>query len=45
MLVVWLKDFLELARTRSFTKAAENRHVTHPAFGRRIKLLEEWAGV
>lgn len=45
MLVVWLKDFLELARTRSFTKAAENRHVTHLAFGRRIKLLEEWAGV
>lgn len=45
MQVVWLKDFLELARTRSFTKAAENRNVTHPAFGRRIKLLEEWAGV
>lgn len=45
MQVVWLRDFLELARTRSFTKAAENRNVTHPAFGRRIKLLEEWAGV
>lgn len=45
MQVTWLKDFLELARTRSFTKAAENRNVTHPAFGRRIKGLEEWAGV
>jgi DNA-binding transcriptional LysR family regulator len=40
----WLEDFLELAHTRSFTRAAELRHVTHPAFGRRIKALEAWAG-
>jgi DNA-binding transcriptional LysR family regulator len=40
----WLEDFLELARTRSFTRAAENRFVTHPAFGRRIRSLEEWVG-
>ena len=40
----WLEDFVELAHTRSFTRAAENRSVTHPAFGRRIKSLEEWAG-
>lgn len=40
----WLEDFVELARTRSFTRAAENRFVTHPAFGRRIRALEEWAG-
>ncbi|UXN07966.1 MULTISPECIES: LysR family transcriptional regulator [unclassified Bartonella] len=45
MLATWLADFMELARTRSFTRAAENRNVTHPAFGRRIKALEEWAGV
>lgn len=45
MQITWFKDFVELARVRSFTKAAENRHVTHPAFGRRIKSLEEWAGV
>lgn len=40
----WLEDFIELARTRSFTRAAELRNVTHPAFGRRIKALEEWVG-
>lgn len=40
----WLEDFVELARTRSFTRAAENRFVTHPAFGRRIRALEEWVG-
>ena len=40
----WLEDFVELAHTRSFTRAAENRCVTHPAFGRRIRALEEWAG-
>ena len=45
MLAIWLTDFIELARTRSFTRAAENRNVTHPAFGRRIKALEDWAGV
>ncbi|RYF20079.1 MAG: LysR family transcriptional regulator, partial [Comamonadaceae bacterium] len=26
------------------TRAAELRHVTHPAFGRRIRSLETWAG-
>lgn len=41
----WLQDFVEIARTRSFTRAAENRCVTHPAFGRRIRALEEWVGV
>ena len=33
-----------LAQERSFTRAAELRHVTHPAFGRRIRALEAWAG-
>jgi DNA-binding transcriptional LysR family regulator len=42
--LVWLEDFIELARTRSFSRAAENRFVTHPAFGRRIKALEQWVG-
>lgn len=45
MQVKWLEDLVALAQTRSFTRAAELRHVTHPAFGRRIKALEEWAGV
>jgi len=40
----WLEDFVELASTRSFRRAAENRFVTHPAFGRRIRALEEWVG-
>ena len=44
MHLIWLEDFIELARTRSFSRAAENRFVTHPAFGRRIKALEQWVG-
>lgn len=40
-----LEDFIALARTGSFLRAAEARHVTHPAFGRRIRALESWAGV
>jgi len=44
MQVKWLEDLVVLAQTRSFTRAAELRHVTHPAFGRRIRALEEWAG-
>ncbi|HEY9278905.1 MAG TPA: LysR family transcriptional regulator [Eoetvoesiella sp.] len=39
-----LKDLITLSKTGSFTKAAELRNVTHPAFGRRIKELEAWAG-
>jgi DNA-binding transcriptional LysR family regulator len=45
MQLEWLEDFIELARTRSLSRAAENRCVTHPAFGRRIKALEDWFGV
>lgn len=44
MQLKWFEDFLALAQTRSFSRAAEQRHVTHPAFGRRIKALEAWAG-
>lgn len=40
-----LEDLAALARERSFVRAAEARHVTHPAFGRRIRALEAWAGV
>lgn len=40
----WLADFILLAQTGSFSKAAEQRALTHSAFGRRIKLLENWAG-
>ena len=41
----WLEDFLALTSTQSFSKAAERRHVTQPAFSRRIKSLEETVGV
>lgn len=41
----WLEDFLSLARTRSFSRAAEERHVTQSAFSRRIQALELWLGV
>ncbi|NBB12577.1 LysR family transcriptional regulator [Pseudomonas sp. SLFW] len=45
MQLEWLEDFIELARTRSLSRAAEIRCVTHPAFGRRIRALEDWVGV
>jgi LysR family transcriptional regulator, hypochlorite-specific transcription factor HypT len=41
----WMEDFLALANTRSFSRAAEKRHVTQPAFSRRIRSLEEAVGV
>ncbi|MDH4062660.1 MAG: LysR family transcriptional regulator, partial [Aquincola sp.] len=41
----WLEDFVSLAGTRSFSRSAQLRHVTQPAFSRRIQALEAWAGV
>ncbi|MGZ7459791.1 LysR family transcriptional regulator [Pseudomonas sp. Ma2-10] len=41
----WLKDFVALAENGSFSKAAETRNVTQPAFSRRIRSLENWLGV
>lgn len=41
----WLEDFLSLAHTRSFARSAAERHVSQPAFGRRIKAIEAWVGV
>lgn len=41
----WLQDFVCLARTLNFTRAAEERNITQPAFSRRIKALENWIGV
>jgi DNA-binding transcriptional LysR family regulator len=41
----WLEDFLSLAETRSFSRSAQLRHITQPAFSRRIQALEAWAGV
>jgi DNA-binding transcriptional LysR family regulator len=40
----WLEDFLALASSGNFSRAAEERHMTQPAFSRRIRALEEWLG-
>lgn len=40
----WLEDFLALAASGNFSRAAEERHMTQPAFSRRIRALEEWLG-
>jgi DNA-binding transcriptional LysR family regulator len=40
----WLEDFLALATHKTFSRAAEMRNVTQPAFSRRIQSLENWMG-
>jgi len=40
----WLEDFLALAECGNFSRAAEGRHLTQPAFSRRIRALEDWVG-
>ena len=40
----WLEDFLQLVETGNFSRAAERRFVTQPAFSRRIRALEAWLG-
>lgn len=41
----WLDDYVALIETGSFSAAAERRHVSQPAFSRRIRMLEDWLGV
>ena len=41
----WLEDFLALAELRNFSRAAQYRNVTQPAFSRRIRSLEHALGV
>lgn len=41
----WFEDFLSVARNVSFTRAADERHITQSALSRRIRQLEEWLGV
>ena len=41
----WLEDFLALAETGNFSRAAQSRAIAQPAFSRHIRALEEWAGV
>src|SRR6201991_49747 len=45
MELIWLEEYLELCRTGNFSRAAEARNLTQPAFSRRIRALEEWTGV
>lgn len=41
----WLEDFLSISRTLNFSRSADERFVTQPAFSRRIKALEVWVGM
>lgn len=40
----WFQDFIALAEVQNFTRAADLRNVTQPAFSRRIQALEQWVG-
>jgi DNA-binding transcriptional LysR family regulator len=40
----WLEDFLALVDAGNFNRAAAARHLTQPAFSRRIRALEDWVG-
>ncbi|WP_353248635.1 LysR family transcriptional regulator [Salinisphaera sp. T31B1] len=40
----WLEDFMALAASGNFSRAAASRHMTQPAFSRRIRALEQWVG-
>jgi len=44
MEIKWLLDFLSLVDTGNFSRSADQRATTQPAFSRRIKALEEWMG-
>jgi len=44
MEIKWILDFLSLVDTQNFSRSADERATTQPAFSRRIKALEEWLG-
>lgn len=41
----WFRDLSNLAQTGNFTQAAELSRISQPAFSRRIRSLENWAGI
>ncbi|MDF1669070.1 MAG: LysR family transcriptional regulator [Roseovarius sp.] len=43
--IVWLKDFEALVAQKNFSRAAEERNVSQPAFSRRMRALEDDIGV
>lgn len=44
MELTWLEDFMTLANTGHFSRAATLRNSSQPAFSRRIQALEQWLG-
>src|SRR3546814_3268419 len=44
MELCWLEDFKALVECMNFSRAAERRNVTQPAFSRRVRALERWIG-
>lgn len=44
MEISWLEDFKALVECKNFSRAAERRHITQPAFSRRVRALERWIG-
>lgn len=43
--IIWLRDFEALVACKNFSRAAEERNVSQPAFSRRIRALENEIGV
>ncbi len=43
--ITWLRDFEALVAKKNFSRAAEDRNVSQPAFSRRIRALEDAVGV
>jgi DNA-binding transcriptional LysR family regulator len=41
----WIEDLVAIGNSGSLSQAAVQRNVTLPAFGRRIRALEAWAGM
>ncbi|WP_158810996.1 LysR family transcriptional regulator [Beijerinckia sp. L45] len=44
METAWLEDFLAVLDEGGFSRAADRRAVSQPAFSRRIRALEDWIG-
>lgn len=45
MKIEWIEDLLVLAQAGTFSRAANMRNLTQPAFSRRIQMLENWLQV
>jgi DNA-binding transcriptional LysR family regulator len=43
--IEWLRDFVVLAESGNFSRAAKERAVAQPALSRHIRSLEEWVGL